>query len=133
MADQDPNTHVACGEPPLSPELKDALTLLRERSDNDEFRALLDDVLAGRCSLFDASTTEAFGAAVFAPVAQDFTERLSQMTDEEKQALAQEDHEAAALCADLHRRTLDGDAAAAESPCGTCTRLCSAPCSTPPE
>lgn len=73
MADHEPMTDVACGDPELSAELRDALTLLRDRSDSDEFRTLVEDVLAGRCSLMDAAGTAAFSAAVFAPMAQEFT------------------------------------------------------------
>lgn len=65
MTDHEPMTDGGCGEPGLSQELRDALTLLRERSGNDSFRTLVDDVLAGRCSLVDASGTAAFRDVVF--------------------------------------------------------------------
>ncbi|MCA1674757.1 MAG: hypothetical protein LC799_22055 [Actinobacteria bacterium] len=101
MAHQEPTTDVACGDPAMTPELHDALTLLRDRSDDGEFRTLVDDVLAGRCSLYDAASAPAFGAAVFGRVAQEFNERFAGMTEEEKQG----------PCG---------------SPCSTCTALCGA-------
>ncbi|HSL07341.1 MAG TPA: hypothetical protein VK887_05100 [Pseudonocardiaceae bacterium] len=80
MADHEPMMDVACGDPELSEELRDALALLRDRSDNDDFRTLVDDVLAGRCSLFEASGTAAFNDVVFARIAQEFDE----LTEDEK-------------------------------------------------
>lgn len=77
MADHEPMTDVACAEPELSEELRDALALLRERSADDEFHTLVDDVLAGRTSLLDASGTTAFGAMVFARIAQEAREAQS--------------------------------------------------------
>ncbi|MGH3772579.1 MAG: hypothetical protein ACRDRW_14485 [Pseudonocardiaceae bacterium] len=59
MADHEPLPDGGCGEPGLSEELRDALTLLRDHSDNDDFRALVHDVLAGRRGLVEASGTAA--------------------------------------------------------------------------
>lgn len=132
MPDHEPMTNVACGEPPVSDELRDALTLLRDRSDDDEFRRLVDDVLAGRCSLFDASATPAFGAAVFGRVAQEFTEHADRMADDEPPD-AEGESEPAALCAALHRRALAGQAGTAAGPCAGCTALCAAACADPPQ
>ncbi len=73
-----------CADPALSPELRDALTLLREHSDDSDSRMLVDDVLAGRCSLVEASGTAAFSNVVFASIAQEF----DQLTAEEKERLA---------------------------------------------
>ncbi|MGH3550630.1 MAG: hypothetical protein ACRDQU_21425 [Pseudonocardiaceae bacterium] len=84
MADHEPMMDGGCADPALSPELRDALTLLREHSDDSEFRTLVDDVLAGRCSLVEASGTAAFSNVVFASIAQEF----DQLTAEEKERLA---------------------------------------------
>jgi hypothetical protein len=130
MANPEPTTHVACGDPAMTPELQDALTLLRDRSDDGEFRTLVEDVLSGRCSLYDAAATPAFGAAVFGRVAQEFNARLAEMTEEEKQAFAAEGGaDPAAVCADLHHQSLGEGAEPGEmgpcgSPCSTCTALC---------
>lgn len=67
MADQEPTTDVAedvAAEPELFAELRDALELLRDRSEDDEFRTLVDEVLGGRRSLTEAATTPAFGSAL---------------------------------------------------------------------
>lgn len=88
MTDYEPMMDVARGDPALSGELRDALALLRDGSDNDEFRTLVDDVLAGRCSLSEASRTAAFNDAVFALV-PGVDECCAYITESEKQGLAQ--------------------------------------------
>jgi hypothetical protein len=65
MTDHEPMTDGGRGKPELSQELRDALTLLRDHSNNDNFRTLVDDVLAGRRSLVEASGTVAFSDVVF--------------------------------------------------------------------
>ncbi|MGH3914845.1 MAG: hypothetical protein ACRDTC_15770 [Pseudonocardiaceae bacterium] len=102
MADHEPMTDVACGEPELSGELRDALALLRDRSDNDEFRTLVDEVLAGRTSLLDASGTKAFGEMVFARMAEEI----------------QSHREVQSLCPE------PGAQPAACGPCTGCTSIC---------
>ena len=109
MADQEPSMDGGYADPEPSPELRDALTLLREHSDNEDFRALIDDVLAGRCSLIDASATEAFSNVVFAGIAQEF----AQLSDDEKQRLATQAAQKPAAAA-----------GACGLPCATCTSLC---------
>ncbi len=84
MADHEPMMDGGCADPALSQELRDALTLLREHSDDEDFRTLVDDVLTGRCSLVEASSTAAFSNVVFASIAQEF----HQLTAEEKARLA---------------------------------------------
>lgn len=112
MVDHEPAVDGGCGqEPPPSQELRDALTLLREHSDDDEFRTLIDDVLAGRRSLLDASGTAAFSNVVFAGIAQKF----GQLTDEEKQHLTTQ--------AEPVEPPEDGTGSCG-LPCATCTSLC---------
>jgi hypothetical protein len=97
MADHEPLAGGGCEDPALSQELRDALTLLRDHSDNGDFRTLIDDVLAGRCSLGEASETAAFSNVVFASIAQEF----DQLTEEEKGRLAARagsPHDAAESC-----------------------------------
>lgn len=106
MADHEPMTDVACGDPELSAELRDALALLRARSEDDEFRTLVDEVLAGHCSLLDAAGTKAFGEMVFARMAQE---------------------------AQLHRSgSGDGAQAASCGPCGGCAGICAISGANPP-
>ncbi|MGH3824439.1 MAG: hypothetical protein ACRDRA_16645 [Pseudonocardiaceae bacterium] len=84
MADQEPTMDGGCTEPELSQELRDALTLLSEHSDNHDFRTLINDVLAGQRSLIDASGTAAFSNVIFASIAEEF----AGLTDEDKRRLA---------------------------------------------
>ncbi|MGH3872949.1 MAG: hypothetical protein ACRDSR_15830 [Pseudonocardiaceae bacterium] len=105
MADHEPMKDVACGEPELSEELRDALALLRDRSDNDDFRTLVGEVLAGRCSLFEASGTAAFSDVVFARIAQDFAE----LTEDEKRGVPGDPPGATGSCG---------------SPCAGCPGIC---------
>jgi hypothetical protein len=110
MADHEPMTDGGCGDQGLSQELRAALTLLREHSDNDDFRTLVDDVLAGRCSLVEAAGTAAFSDVVFASIAQEF----DRLTEEEKRRLAapaEASGNAAASCA---------------MPCASCSGVCAA-------
>jgi hypothetical protein len=104
MADHEPMMDVACSDPELSEELREALALLRDRSDNDEFRTLVDDVLAGRCTL-----TEASGTAAFSNV--DFDDYVGHLTKDEKQGLT-----AQAESSD--------EAASCGAPCAGCPGMC---------
>jgi hypothetical protein len=101
--------HGDCNDPELSPEVRDALGTLREHSDNDDFRAVIADVLAGRCSLMDAASTAAFGDVVFASIAQEF----NQLTGDEKQHLA------------ARTEPSGQEIGSCGTPCATCTRICS--------
>ncbi len=115
MADHEPTMDVACGDPELSQELRDALMLLRDRSDNDDFRTLVDDVLAGRCSLLEASGTAAFSDVVFARIAQEFDE----LTDNEKP-----DNEKRSFTAPVKS---SGAVGSCGTPCAGCPGICAAP------
>ncbi|MGH3932048.1 MAG: hypothetical protein ACRDTF_18970 [Pseudonocardiaceae bacterium] len=114
MADHEPMTDVACGEPELSAELRDALALLRDRSEDDEFRTLVGEVLAGRTSLLDASGTTAFSKMVFARIAQ------------EAQSYRPEAH-----CAETHCAA-DGAELGHCGPCGGCAGSCAISGAGPP-
>lgn len=110
MADHE-TTNVGCGDPELSQELREALTLLREHSDDNDFRTLVDDVLAGRSSLIEASGTAAFSNVVFASIAQEF----AALTEDEKRRLAAAPAESS------------GPAArSCGLPCAGCTNVCAA-------
>ncbi|MGH3934044.1 MAG: hypothetical protein ACRDS1_03520 [Pseudonocardiaceae bacterium] len=110
MADHEPTMDVACGDPELSEELRDALTLLRDRSDNGDFITLVDDLLAGRCSLLEASGTAAFSDVVFARIAREF----DALTEQERQNLTgQVEPSGAPTTCGL--------------PCAGCTGICATP------
>lgn len=113
MADHEPMMDGGCAEPELSQQLRDALTLLSRHSDDDEFRTLIDDVLAGRCSLVDASRSTAFSDVVFAGIAQEF-ERL---TDDDKQRLAAQAAQTGSSGAET---------GSCGAPCASCTSICAA-------
>lgn len=110
MADHEPMRDGGGGDPGLSQELRDALTLLRDHSDNDNFRTLVDDVLAGRCSLVEASGTAAFSDVVFASIAQEF----DQLTKDEKR------------CLDAQAESSGDAAAPCGTPCASCSGVCAA-------
>jgi hypothetical protein len=117
MADHEPTTDVACSDPELSEELRDALVLLRDRSDNDDFRALVDDLLTGRCSLLEASGTAAFSDVVFARIAQEFNE----LTEDEKRNLTGQAEPAGS----------SSSTGSCGIPCAGCPGLCATPRDTP--
>jgi hypothetical protein len=112
MADQEPITDGGCAEPELSQELRDALALLSEHSDNLEFRTLVDDVLAGQRGLLDASGTAAFSDVVFASIAEEF----ARLTDEDKRRLAGQ----------AQAPSSDDEVGSCGLPCASCSGICAA-------
>ena len=87
--EQEPLLDIARGDAARSRQLRSSLRVLRERTDNPQFRKLLDDVLAGRTGLRDAARTPLFDQVV-SPGVQQTVERLREMPDEEKQRRAAE-------------------------------------------
>jgi len=88
----DQNEHtldVARGNKALSRHLKKSLELLRDRSDNDDFRRVVDDVLNGRASMRDVYTTPAFATGI-EPGVKKFAERWDELSQEERDRLAEE-------------------------------------------
>lgn len=83
----EPLLDIARGDAARSRQLRSSLNVLRERTDNPQFRKLLDDVLAGRTGLRDAARTPLF-AQVVTPHVQQAVERLREMPEEEKQRRA---------------------------------------------
>jgi hypothetical protein len=113
MADQEPMVDNGCTEPKLSQELRDALALLSQYSDNRDFRALIDDVLAGQRSLIEASGTAAFSEVVFASIADEF----ARLTDEDKRRIA-----------DQAQAAPPGkEVGSCGLPCTSCTKACTTP------
>jgi hypothetical protein len=80
---------IAHGDPALARHLRRSLELLRDRSDNKDFRRLVDDVLAGRADLRDVYTTPVFDAGIN-PGVQNFAHRYAELTPEERQQLAEQ-------------------------------------------
>lgn len=87
--DQEPTIDVAGGDPALSRHLRNCLKVLRDRTDNPEFRELADDILAGRRSLREAATSPAFAQALN-PQVEQFAQRYEQLSDDERERFAAE-------------------------------------------
>lgn len=104
MADpaDEPTMAIAHGDPALARHLRKSLETLRDRTDDDDFRHLIDDVLKGRANLRDVYFTPAFAAGI-SPGVEDFARRYDQLTPEEQQELAQEGRQAL----DTERRRLE--------------------------
>jgi hypothetical protein len=110
MADHELMADGGCGDPELSQELRDALTLLRDHSDNDNFRTLVDDVLAGRRSLVEASGTAAFRDVIFASIAP----QCDPLTEDGKRCFA------------VPAESTGDTAAPCATPCAGCSGVCAA-------
>ncbi|MGX6601770.1 hypothetical protein ACWKSP_06485 [Micromonosporaceae bacterium Da 78-11] len=87
-ADQ-PTIAVAHGDPALARHLRQSLEVLRDRSEDREFRDLVDDVLHGRTDLRDAYSSATFAAGLDTHVEQ-FAERYEELSPEERQRLAEQ-------------------------------------------
>ncbi|MQA85807.1 MAG: hypothetical protein GEV03_14600 [Streptosporangiales bacterium] len=61
---EEPMIDIARGDPVRSRQLRAALKTLRDRSNDREFRRLVDDVLAGRRALRDVARTQTFDRVV---------------------------------------------------------------------
>jgi hypothetical protein len=78
---------VAHGDPARSAFLRAALRRLRESSRDERFRALVDDVLAGRSSLRAAATSDVFNRGIAAWV-DEGARRYQELPEEEREELA---------------------------------------------
>lgn len=85
---EQPPLDVARGNQALSDHLREALRTLRERSDNEDFRRVVDDVLAGRSGLRDVFDSAAFAAGLDPGVRQ-FARRYEELSPEERAQLAE--------------------------------------------
>jgi hypothetical protein len=89
----EPTMAVAHGDPALARHLRQSLELLRDRSDNNDFRRLVDDVLHGRANLRDVYTSPAFAAGLN-PHVEEFARRYEQLSPEQRQELAEQGRQA---------------------------------------
>jgi hypothetical protein len=78
---------VAHGDPALARHLRKSLESLRDRSTDDDFRGLVDNVLNGRANLRDVYFTPAFAAGIN-PGAEQFAQRFDELSREEQEELA---------------------------------------------
>jgi hypothetical protein len=83
-----PPLDVARGDQALSDHLRRALRTLRDRNDNEDFRRVVDDVLAGRKGLREVYLSPAFAAGLDPGVRQ-FAQRYEQLSPEERAELAE--------------------------------------------
>jgi len=84
---QEPMLDVAHGDPARSAFLRAALRRLRESSRDERFRALVDDILAGRSSLRAAATSDVFNRNIAARV-DEGARRYQDMSEDERDELA---------------------------------------------
>jgi hypothetical protein len=85
----EPVLDVARGNKALSRHLNESLRVLRDRSNNDDFRRIVDDVLEGRASLRAVSNTSAFAAGIESGIRK-FAERWDELSEDERDKLAEE-------------------------------------------
>ncbi|MEV4347329.1 hypothetical protein AB0J83_22980 [Actinoplanes sp. NPDC049596] len=96
-AHNEPTMPVGHGDLALACHLRKSLEVLRDGSDNDEFRRLANDVLYGPFSLRDVYFTPTFAAGIN-PGSKLFGKRWEQLSREEQERLA-----------DQGQRQFDGD------------------------
>src|SRR4029453_1796213 len=89
----EPTMAGAHGDPALARHLRKSLELLRDRTDNDDFRRLVRDVLDGRADLRDVYFTPAFSAGIN-PGVEQFAQRFDELTAEEQQEMAEQGRQA---------------------------------------
>ena len=87
--EDEPMIDVARGDPAVSRRLRKALETLRNSTDNEEFRRLVDDTLAGRSGLRDISRSPAF-AQVLDPLVERFAAQYEALSEDERQAMAEQ-------------------------------------------
>jgi hypothetical protein len=87
--EREPLLDLAHGDAALSRQLRDSLRVLQERSGDERFRRLVDDVLAGRTSLRDVYHTTAFAAGVDDGVRQ-FARGWERLSNGERAELAEQ-------------------------------------------
>ncbi|MEU4420732.1 hypothetical protein AB0F81_08905 [Actinoplanes sp. NPDC024001] len=90
---QHENLDVAHGDAALTDHLRQSLRILQDRSDDEDFKRLVDDVLSGRTSLRDVHDSQAFSAVLDKGV-REFRQRWDSLTDEERADLAEQGREA---------------------------------------
>lgn len=95
--EQEPMMDVARGDVGLSRHLKNSLLVIRDKTDDEEFKKLADDVIAGKQSLREASQSDSFSRVLDSQVEKASTE-IASMSDEEREELARTgDQQLAAL------------------------------------
>ncbi|MFY1673585.1 hypothetical protein ACN27G_27085 [Plantactinospora sp. WMMB334] len=83
LLDDEPLLDVAGGDPALSRHLRESLRVLGERTDDPDFRRLVDDVLDGRRGLREAATSPVFASGLDTGVDQ-FMRRWAEIPESER-------------------------------------------------
>lgn len=78
---------VACGDVGLSRHLKNSLRVIRDKTGDEDFKKLADDIIAGKQSLREASQSDVF-SRVLDPQVEAASTELASMSDEEREELA---------------------------------------------
>nr|WP_218862740.1 hypothetical protein [Actinopolyspora biskrensis] len=73
---------VAHGDRAVSEHLKNSLRLLREKTDDNDFKEMVDDIVAGRSSLREAVSSPTF-EQVLNPFVEQAAEKFENMSEEE--------------------------------------------------
>ncbi|WP_106397960.1 hypothetical protein [Actinocorallia populi] len=89
MNDDDPLLGFTRGDVAKAKILRDSLRTLRENSQDPAFRKLMDDVLAGRATLRQATGTQVFDREV-TPLVMKTAERMEELSEEDMERLAAE-------------------------------------------
>jgi hypothetical protein len=109
MAQRDePMLDIARGDAARSKFLRASLTKLRDASGDEQFRSLVDDILAGRKGLREAATSEVFNRGIAEKV-DEGARRYRELSDEEKERLAAQGERQFAVLREQIRRGEDGD------------------------
>jgi hypothetical protein len=87
--DKDPVLDIARGDPAVSKALSSSLKILRDRSDDPAFKTMVDDILAGKKSLREAASSQAFNQGISVKAHAGF-EWYRNLSDEERERGAEQ-------------------------------------------
>lgn len=82
-----PTLDIAHGDAALSKHLKNSLNLLRKKTDDPEFKSMVDDIIAGRKSLRDTVGSPVF-SRVLDPLVGRAVEHYRSLSEQERDELA---------------------------------------------
>lgn len=83
----EPTLDIARGDKALSKHLKNSLDVLKNKADDPEFSALVDEIKSGRRSLRDTFTSPVF-SRVLDPLVGQAAEHYENLSEEEREELA---------------------------------------------
>ncbi|MHA6803486.1 hypothetical protein [Salinifilum ghardaiensis] len=107
--EQEPMMDVARGDVGLSRHLRNSLRTIRDKTDDEEFKKLADDIIAGKRSLREASRSDVF-SRVLNPQVEKASAEIESMSDEEREELARTgEQQLAALGEDSPNSSSDSD------------------------